>query len=121
MAWRAPRASEFRDRITIERNLRIPNGGGGFTDVWEAILEDAPARIVVTRGGETVQALRLSGTTPVEITLRANAATSALSSSDRAVNARNGETYSIKWAGCLQEGRKSFVTLSCTAGEVTSG
>lgn len=121
MAWRVPRASNFRDRITIERNTRTPNGGGGFTDSWQTILRAVPAHIVATRGGEQVQSLRLNGTTPVDVTVRANADTMEITAGDRAVNARTGELLNIKWVGSLQEGRKSYLTLSCMAGEVAHG
>jgi head-tail adaptor len=121
MAWRAPRAAEFRDRITIQRKQQISNGGGGFTDTWVAVLGDVPAKIVATRGGESVQALRLSGTTPYDITIRASAATDAITAGYRAVNSRTGEALNVKWVGNLQEGRKAFLTLSCVSGEPAHG
>jgi len=121
MAWSAPGAGELRDRVTIERHSLISNGAGDFTDVWTVIAEDLPAKIVTIRGGEAVRALRLSGTTPLDVTLRASTLTKTITAADRALNARTGERLNIKWVGTLEEGRKTFVTLTCVAGEVVHG
>jgi head-tail adaptor len=121
MAWRVPGAGSLSDRVTIRRRDRISDGMGGYVDSWSDLLTDLPARIVQTRGGESVQSQRLSGLAPADILIRRSDAALAVTSADIAVNARSGQIYNIKWVGSLEDGRKSFLLLACTAGEVSNG
>ncbi len=121
MAWRAPGAGALVDRVTIRRRSSVSDGMGGFEDSWVDLLVDQPARITPSRGGEAVQSQRLSGLAPADILMRRANDTLTITSADIAVDARSGQTYNIKWVGSLEEGRKSFLLLACTAGEVTNG
>lgn len=59
----------LRHRLTLERVVRTPDGGGGVTESWvsEATLW---AEIRPLSGGEAVEAGRLAGKHRFEITLR---------------------------------------------------
>lgn len=121
MAWRVPGAGALSDRVTIRRRDRVSDGMGGYTDSWCDLLANIPARIVPSRGGESVQSQRLSGLAPADILIRRSDAALAVTSADVAVDARTGQAYNIKWVGSLEDGRKSFLLLACTAGEVANG
>lgn len=119
MAWRAPGSGELRDRVTIRRRSSVRDDMGGIVDAWTVIATAIPAKISATRGGESVQAMRLSGTAPFDITVRLNATTSTISAADMVVNDRTGERMAVKWAGCLEDCRKSWLSIAAVAGEVT--
>ncbi|MCB4861970.1 head-tail adaptor protein [Sphingobium sp. PNB] len=121
MAWAAPGAGQLRDLLTIRRKSQISDGMGGFRSQWDDVLTNIPARITATRGGEAVNAQRLNGHQPFEITVRLCADTQTITSADIAVNARTGTTYNIKWISSLEEGRKSFLLILAQAGEVSVG
>lgn len=84
----------------------------------ETIAARLPASIAIKRGGEEVQAQRLSGVTPMEITVRYDDATAQIGPGDNATNDATGETYAIQWAGCLDEGRPRWITIAAEAGTV---
>jgi head-tail adaptor len=121
LAWTPPGAGALRDRITIESKLSTSDGMGGTTDAWEAVLTSIPAKIVGMRGGEAVQALRLSGTAPFEVTIRATQDTASITSGDRIIVSRSGQRLNVQWVGSLEEGRKAWLLLTCIAGEVANG
>lgn len=121
MAWLPPRAGDLRDRIAIERNSRISDDLGGWTDVWQTAATAIRAKVTAQRGGEAVQSLRLSGTTPYDIIVRADAVTRTITPGDRLVLLATGERLNVKWAGSLEEGRVSWLLIVSVAGEVADG
>lgn len=112
-----PGAGSLRDRINILRRSKVSNGRGGFVDKEIEIATDIPAQIEVKRGSEQFQAQRLSGVTPHEIVVRHDTTTATISARDVAVD-QHGTRYAIQWAGCLDVGRKRWITISATTGEV---
>lgn len=121
MAWRAPGSGDLRERVSIMRRSSVRDDVGGIVDAWTVVATAIPAKISATssRGGESVQAMRLSGTAPFDITVRLTAMTITISPADMVVNDRTGERMGIKWAGCLEDGRKSWLSIAAIAGEVT--
>lgn len=119
--WRAPGAGDFRDRITIRRRSSTGDGYGGTVDVWADFLADQPAAIRTVRGGEQVQSERLSGISRADIIIRASTAANTITPADIVVDDRTNATYEIKWVGHLEDGRKRFIVMACTAGEVSRG
>eukprot|EP01037_Dinobryon_pediforme_P021278 gene21278-22104_t len=93
---------------------------GGMMQTVETIAAQLPASITVKRGNEAVQAQRLSGITPMEITVRYDDTTATIGAGDNAVNDATGETYAIKWTGCLDEGRPRWLTISAESGTVAN-
>lgn len=120
MAWTSPRAGDLRDRIRVERRGVESDDMGGTKEAWNTILENVPAKVVATRGGETVQSMRLSGVTPYDVTIRLTADTLDIDEGDRIVT-RDGLHLNIHWIGMLEEGRKSWLSLACKAGETIHG
>jgi head-tail adaptor len=121
MAWTPPGAGQLRDRIAIERRSATRNDAGSIVDGWTPLLDAIPAKIVATRGGEAVQAMRLAGTSPFDVTIRLTPDTAGITSGDRLRNTRTGATMNIRWVGSLEDGRASWLSLSCVAGEVSDG
>jgi SPP1 family predicted phage head-tail adaptor len=112
-------AGELRDRITVTRSSKVSNGRGGTTSAVQTVAEAIPAKIVVRKGGEQVQAQRLSGVTPHDITVRYDAITAAITATDTLTD-QNGTVYAIQWAGSLDEGRKRWLTIMASTGTVAN-
>lgn len=62
---------KLRDRVFLDAPIELPDGSGGVETGWAEQFSRA-ASIMYLRGGETVQAARLSGRQPAVITLRAD-------------------------------------------------
>ena len=63
------RIGKLRHRLTLERQWRSADAGGGVAIAWEAVAELWGA-IETSAGGERVSADRLSGDTQPIITIR---------------------------------------------------
>lgn len=120
MAYRAPPASRFRDRIIIERQVGEPDGMGGTNDVWTPLGEDyLAAAILEAKGGERVQSDRLSSIAAVDIWVR-NHGDFDLLTTDRIRNIRTDELYGVKWVGNLDQDPFNILIVA-TRGEVSNG
>jgi len=121
MAWTPPGAGALTERITIKRRSQISDGMGGYEDAWVNVATAIPAKITAKRGGEQVQSERLSGLSPTDIVVRADARTRTITAEDVVIDDRTGRHYAIKWAGNLEDnGRSRFVMLVCEAGSILS-
>ncbi|MEJ8629378.1 head-tail adaptor protein [Sphingomonas sp. I4] len=112
-------AGILRDLITVSRPSRVSDGRGGTVASTTIVAANIPARITVKRGGEQVQAQRLNGITPHDITVRYDATTAAIRHGDTIAD-QHGTTYSIKWTGCLDEGRPRWITIMAETGTVAA-
>lgn len=117
MAYRPPTASRFRDKIDVERKSSTSDGMGGTVTAWATVHESVSAAIFEAKGGEKVQADRLSSISALDIWVRAG--TDVLAS-DRLRNTRTGEVYSVKWVGSLDQDTR-YVLIAATKGEVSDG
>ena len=115
MSWTPPPASHFRERLSLERQIRVRDAGGGFDDTWTTVEADMAAAVAHQRGNERVIADRLSGISNYEIVLRACATTECVSTADRLVD-RAGRTFDIKWIGSLDIARRYVVIHAETGG-----
>jgi SPP1 family predicted phage head-tail adaptor len=66
------------------------------------------ARIMPTRGGETVMAERLQGRQPVVVTVRQDFETRRIKADWRAIDARSGEVYAVRSPPADMEMRRAF-------------
>ncbi|MBF9042957.1 head-tail adaptor protein [Rhodobacterales bacterium HKCCE4037] len=71
------RAGALHERVAFDAPVAAPDGRGGVETTWgdaeDAVVTRASFRYL--RGGETVQAARLSGSQPVVVTVRRSPAT----------------------------------------------
>jgi hypothetical protein len=109
----------LRNRITVMRASEAPNGRGGKTKVLTNVADNLPASITVKRGGEEVQAQRLTGVTAYDIVVRNDNITSTITSRDT-ITDFEGVTYSIDWVGSLDEGRKRWLLIAAKTGTVAN-
>jgi SPP1 family predicted phage head-tail adaptor len=112
-------AGDLRDRITVTRASKVSNGRGGTTSAVATVADRLPAKIVVRKGGEEIQAKRLTGVTPHDITVRYDSVSAAISASDTLTD-QHGTVYAIKWVGSLDEGRKRWLMIMADTGTVAN-
>ena len=145
MASVVPRIGDLRDRVRVERRVRLSEtdsetwdqeaeswqetqddwltgGGGGdgagnYQSAWRALISNRSAKIEPTRaGGEEVIAGRLTGISAYDIWLRRDSETSKIAPGDRIIDARDeSRIFNIRWIGNL-DGRGQFLLLQCQAG-----
>lgn len=84
--------------VAFDAPAIVKDSHGGTENGWtpdaQAVKEWAAFRYL--RGGETVQAARLSGKQPVVVTVYSNTATRGLSTAWRMRDVRTGDVYNIR-------------------------
>jgi SPP1 family predicted phage head-tail adaptor len=62
----------LKTRLTIQEALRTPDGGGGFTTVWQSIATEPVvfAQMVQVSGGESLRDQQVTAGATYRITLR---------------------------------------------------
>lgn len=105
-------AGSLYDKITFSTITEVPDGGGGF----DLVLSDFTVRanIRYLRGGETVQAARLTGKQPVVVTVRRSSATQALDTSCQMRDARTGTEYQIR--AIAPSSDRQFIEITAESG-----
>lgn len=117
MPYSPPSASAFRDRLSHEKMNQTRNELGEADEVWNTLASDIAASVEPQKGGEQIQALRLSGVNPFIITVRGSSMTENIAALDRLVNQRSSEVYTVKWVQPLDEHRR-YLTIHAEEGAV---
>jgi SPP1 family predicted phage head-tail adaptor len=112
------RAGELRERIAFEFQELVDDGYGNTVSGDWTTGPTVAARIQPLRGAETVQAARLAGKQPVEITIRRSAATVAVTTDWRARDVRTGTVYNVRSVVNPDE-KHRFLALECELGVAT--
>ena len=102
--------------VALDAPNTADDGYGGTVDGWSEQFT-ARAGIMYLKGGETVQAARLTGTQTAIITLRASAASKAVNATWRLRDTRLSRVYNVREAK-LTDDRK-FIELLCESGVAT--
>lgn len=63
-------AGKLRERIVIEREVRVPDGGGGAEITWQAIAPPRWAAVEPLKGKEQLEAMQLEASGLYRVTLR---------------------------------------------------
>lgn len=82
---------QLRRRVQFRR--RAADSNGSYTGAWQTVVT-RDARVQPKFGGEAVQAARMAGQLPVNITIRRNAETEVI---DNSFEARDARDTSIVW------------------------
>lgn len=94
------RRGPYPEEVAFDAPVQVPDGHGGIETGWadEAQAYRARARFRYLRGGEVVQAARLSGRQPIVVTLRYDAAAMVITTGWRMRNEQTGEVANIRTA-----------------------
>lgn len=109
-------AGELRERLSFQRRLAVDDGyGNPVSGDWTEQFTCA-ARIQPLKGGEGVQAARLSGTQPVILAIRLSVAARQVTTSWRAVDVRRGTIYNLTSLANMDE-RGAMLEILAVSGE----
>lgn len=108
-------AGSLYDKITFSTITEVPDGHGGFEPTPTDFTVRANIRYL--RGGETVQAARLTGKQPVVVTVRRSSATAALTTDDKMRDARTGTEYQIRAIVPTED--RQFMEITAESGVAT--
>lgn len=112
---RARPAPSLRERIAFDAPVATDDGQGGKETGWEE-RHTCRAHFRYLRGGETVQAARLEGRQPVVVTIRSNAAASAITPTWRMRDIADGRVFAIS-APPVPSDDHLYLEITCVAGE----
>lgn len=112
-------AGNLRERVTFQRRADIPDGMGNMAENWVDLCGPFSSRIRPINGKEEVLVGKLSGVQPFEIEVRSCGAIRAVTTADRAVNTRTGQTYDITAIQNPDE-RNAYLSILVKAGDAES-
>ncbi|WP_374832960.1 phage head closure protein [Paenochrobactrum pullorum] len=103
---------QFHHSITFSTITEEEDGHGGF----ELVLTDFTVRahIRFLRGGETVQAARLTGKQPVVVTVRRSNNMASLTTDSQMKDARTGTEYQIR--AIVPSESRQFIEITAESG-----
>jgi SPP1 family predicted phage head-tail adaptor len=101
----APRIGDLRDRVTLEQEVRTPDGAGGATSSWETV-EELWAAIRPITGDERLRADQVSGRLTHEVWIRYRSGVLP------AMRFRE-DTRVLAIVAVLDSGRRTFLKCLC--------
>lgn len=116
MAWYPPGAGDLKQRVSFSRRTGQTNVGGVVKTNFATLIDSRRGRLIPLRGGEQVQADRMTGTSFWELTIRSDAATRLVTTDDRVTDARDPTRFfDIRFAEDL-EGRGRWIVMQLEKG-----
>jgi head-tail adaptor len=109
---------QLREHVAFERRTAQSDVYGNTVTTDWLELWSCAARIQPIRGGEAINARRLSGVQPVAITVRICPALADLGTDDRVVDRRKGTVYNIRSAANFDE-HGQYLEVLAEAGVAT--
>jgi hypothetical protein len=111
-----PGSGSRRERVRFERRATVGDDGyGNTTGGWRPLVGDRMVSLTVQKGGEQVQAARLQGVSAWVLVMDWDMKAAEVGPEDRAVCARTGRTWNIRWVGDLA-GDNREITMHLEAG-----
>lgn len=107
-------AGRLDRRVLFQRPVETDDGHGGVEVGWAPITQ-VWANYRYLRGGETVQAARLSGVQPVVITVRNSCKAREITTGARAIDARTGAVMNIR-SGPVPTDDRQFLEFTAESG-----
>lgn len=102
--------------VALDAPGNTDDGYGGTVDGWTEQFT-ARAGIMYLKGGEAVQAARLTGTQSAIVTLRASAASRAVKTTWRLRDTRLSRVYNVREVKITDD--RKYVELLCESGVAT--
>lgn len=97
----------------FDRPVSLPDGSGGTENGWSEAFRTFAA-FMFLRGGETVQAARLTGRQPVVVTIRNSVDAREVTSDWRMRDVRTGTVYNVRTA--IPSDDRAMIELACESG-----
>lgn len=110
-------AGDLFERVAFDAPHKIDDGYGGKMDGWAS--DDAATKVHAhfryLRGGETVQAARLSGRQPVVVTIRNSVHARLIDATWRMRDLSTGVQYNIR-SGPIRSSDRQFLEFTVESG-----
>ncbi len=107
------RAGQLRDIVRFEREVKVPDGGGGYDLSWVPLLS-VRGHLVLERGRERIEAGRIEAAVSGVLRVRWQNALQDLSAADRAVV--NDVAYNIKSDPINPDRRRRMLEMNVERG-----
>jgi head-tail adaptor len=115
---------ELRDRFKFQRRAEGGDGYGNSEGPWQDLAIERWAKKEPTRGGEAVQAARLTGNALFDVWVRCDPETKSLTTDDRAVERIpgaggafvDGAAYNIRFGPEDMDGVRTWLLLQVESG-----
>lgn len=111
-------AGDLRQKVKFQRRADRRNDGyGNVEGSWVDLPIERSCSLTPTRGGESVQASRLTGSAMWDLWIRADSATRTLQVGDRVVDVRTpGRVFNIRFGPSDMDGRNTWLFLQIEQG-----
>lgn len=111
-------AAKLHERVVFDMPISTPDGSGGTESSWSdegsgSVICWANFRYL--RGGETVQAARLSGIQPVIVTIRTSTQARLITAAWRMRDLRTSKIYNVRTDPVLTDDR-AMLEILCESG-----
>lgn len=102
-------------RLKFQRRTTTPDAYGNEEGAWADLGVERYGELKPTRGGEDVQASRLSGRTLFDFWTQADAGTRGIGPGDRAVDVRTGRLFNVRFNEDM-DGQNEFRLIQLESG-----
>ncbi len=114
-----PSAGAMRQKVYFQRRSLVDDGmGNEVTGPFETMFTDA-AEFIPLRGGEGVQAARLTGIQPYIVRVRSSVQTRAVGADWQIVDARSVVVYAITAPPTNQDQKNAWLDIMVTQGRAS--
>lgn len=110
-------AGDLRQRVKFQRRAPATDAHGNAVGAWVDLAVSRACALAPTRGVEEVQAGRIAGKASWDCWVRSDSGTRSLTTGDRAVDERTGETFDISFIGDM-DGRRVWLLVQLVSGGV---
>lgn len=109
-------ASKLRDRVKFQRRVLTADGFGNREGDWADLEIERACELIPTRGGETIQAARLTGSTLWDCWVRRDRDTITITTGDRAVDVRDpSRVFNVRFNEDM-DGRNAWRLIQLESG-----
>lgn len=109
-------AGDLRQRVRFERRQTKLDDYGSSVDAWVDLGCERSCSLQPARGGEDVQAGRISGRATWDCWVRSDSGTRTIRTGDRAVDANDlTRTFNVVFVGDMDE-RRQWLLIQMTSG-----
>ena len=110
-----PRAGGLRQKLHFQRRMPREDEYGNTVEDFETVFTDA-AEFIPLRGGEGVQAARLTGVSPYIVRVRSSSRTREVTAAWQIVDARFGKVFAITAPPTDPDQKNAWLDIMATDG-----
>ena len=111
-----PRAGGLRQKLHFQRRAIVDDGfGNEISGPFETVFTDV-AEFIPLRGGEGVQAARLTGVSPYIVRVRSSTNTRSVTAAWQMVDARSGRVFAITAPPTDPDQKNAWLDIMATDG-----